>query len=437
MKYIFILGRIPALSIAEIMAVLDRENRQYSVLSFGNDILVLEMAESIRDEQKFLDKLGGTIKIIEVLGEVGKVAELRTALTAEAIMDRYPNISQELKNVSMPKLYWGLSVYFLCEAKMQTMQKAVHTVKSYFIGIKEGLRRQLIKCRIVTPPPGKLFLDAFAVSKNNLIKKGGEIVVAIDKEKIYWGKTLAVQDFNFYGIRDYGRPGRDMKIGMMPPKLAQVMINLSGAKDQGIILDPFCGTGVILQEALLAGYEAIGADKSKEAVSLAKKNIEWLYEKFSESSECLSAKKDNYRIVLLDAENVSGLLNGRFVDAIVTEGTLGPRYGRSVPSQAEMSVNFTMLENLYLGSFQEFTKILQKGGRVVITFPVYLLSRGRKIVLSPFVDKITKIGYNIIHPLNSGKLPNNAVVSLSERNTILYSRADQNVGREIVIFIKK
>jgi hypothetical protein len=38
---------------------------------------------------------------------------------------------------------------------------------------------------------------------------------------------MALQDFESYSKRDYGRPARDPRTGSLPPKLAQILINLA------------------------------------------------------------------------------------------------------------------------------------------------------------------------------------------------------------------
>lgn len=43
----------------------------------------------------------------------------------------------------------------------------------------------------------------------------------------YFGVTIAYQDVDAYAQRDMDKT-RDMGVGMLPPKLAQMMINLSG-----------------------------------------------------------------------------------------------------------------------------------------------------------------------------------------------------------------
>ncbi len=44
----------------------------------------------------------------------------------------------------------------------------------------------------------------------------------------------------------------------MSPKLARCMVNLTGVKENDLVLDPFCGTGGILIEAGIMGARVIG-----------------------------------------------------------------------------------------------------------------------------------------------------------------------------------
>jgi|GEM_PF-3821139 len=65
---------------------------------------------------------------------------------------------------------------------------------------------------------------------------------------------------------------RDMGVGMLPPKLAQIMLNLSDSN--GSVYDPFCGLGTILIESANMGYsEIFGSDISREMVNVTKKSI--------------------------------------------------------------------------------------------------------------------------------------------------------------------
>jgi len=91
---------------------------------------------------------------------------------------------------------------------------------------------------------------------------------------------LAVQDVEGYSERDYNRPSRDAKVGMTPPKLAQIMINLAGLKDGDTVYDPFCGVGTIMQEALLNDYRVIGSDANSAQVENCRSNLSWISKKY-------------------------------------------------------------------------------------------------------------------------------------------------------------
>jgi len=60
----------------------------------------------------------------------------------------------------------------------------------------------------------------------------------------------------------------------LDPVLARVLVNLTGVKPGGKVLDPFCGTGGILIEAGLCGIDVYGTDMQKEMVKGTKENLE-------------------------------------------------------------------------------------------------------------------------------------------------------------------
>jgi SAM-dependent methyltransferase len=59
--------------------------------------------------------------------------------------------------------------------------------------------------------------------------------------------------------------------GALRPALAAAMVELAG-EPSGTLLDPCCGSGTILAEALEAGWLAVGADIDEEAVRIARTN---------------------------------------------------------------------------------------------------------------------------------------------------------------------
>jgi SAM-dependent methyltransferase len=69
------------------------------------------------------------------------------------------------------------------------------------------------------------------------------------------------------------RSGREMeRPGSLRPVVAAAMLRLAGSP-RGPLLDPCCGSGTIVREALDSGRRAIGADISAEALAAARANL--------------------------------------------------------------------------------------------------------------------------------------------------------------------
>lgn len=128
--------------------------------------------------------------------------------------------------------------------------------------------------------------------------------------------------------------------GVVLPKIARIMVNLSRIGHDEILFDPFCGTGGILIEAELVGAKVIGGDVQKRMVLGAKKNL---------SSYNLSSN-----LLFGDACNLA--LKDNSVDAIVID----PPYGRSALIKANS------IEDLYEESMREMHRILKLNKRVVM-----------------------------------------------------------------------
>ncbi len=366
--YIFILGNHPKLSLAEIRAhVLGRR------ISYHDETSVFVEADDM-DCERVLRSLGGTIKI-------GKV--LHTPIGAQSFAD----ILKEKPG----KIIFGISFYD---------RRTRKEYERMGMEIKKILKAQGRSARLVVSR--EPILSSVVVAKNKcrefmLLPRDGKTVVA---------ETLAVQEFEDYGFRDYGRPSRDAASGMLPPKLAKMMINLSRAQKNDIILDPFCGSGTIVQEAVLMGYKnIIGSDNSPKAIDDTKKNLEWLKEKYR-------IQDTQYQIFQCDARQISQRLESP-IDVIVTEPYLGPALsGRE--TREKISKIVRELSSLYLFALREFKKILKPNAIIVMAIPSF---RFQNIVVRlSIMPEITKIGYR------------------SENTEALsYSRPEQKLIREIVI----
>jgi tRNA (guanine10-N2)-dimethyltransferase len=128
--------------------------------------------------------------------------------------------------------------------------------------------------------------------------------------------------------------------GVLMPRVARALVNMSEVKDGEILFDPFCGTAGILVEAGLVGAEVIGLDVQSKIISGARMNLEG-----SDFKHSLLVG-DACRLPLVDG----------CVDAIVTD----PPYGRSATIRAES------LHHLYAVSFAEMYRVLKKGGIAVV-----------------------------------------------------------------------
>ena len=195
-----------------------------------------------------IDRLGGTLKLAVEL-------------------DKTP--LEYLSALPEGKLTIGVSDYSKKASRKSATMEALKLKK---ILVRHG--------RSVRVVENKDAILSTATSLHNGLNGKNERKVELVKYDDEWYRVIGVQDIDAYAKRDQARPARDAKVGMLPPKLAQILINLCGPLEPGsTVLDPFCGTGVLLQEALLMGYRAYGTDINERMVEYSKKNIEWLSEK--------------------------------------------------------------------------------------------------------------------------------------------------------------
>jgi tRNA G10 N-methylase Trm11 len=73
-------------------------------------------------------------------------------------------------------------------------------------------------------------------------------------------------------MRQHGSGRVTERQGALRPVVAAAMIRLAG-EPPGHLLDPCCGSGTILEEALSVGWEATGSDLDPNAVAIARQNV--------------------------------------------------------------------------------------------------------------------------------------------------------------------
>ncbi|MBL7058233.1 methyltransferase domain-containing protein [Patescibacteria group bacterium] len=390
MKYFFTLGNNPTLSIAEITARFPKE--QHIIVS--DDVFILETKEKI-DANATIETLGGTIKIGEIFNEVS---------SNDQDLGKYINTVLDCEQEG--KYKFGISYY---GSKKLNDKRLAMDIKNY-------LREKGVSSRWVTSK--ERTLSSVVVEQNKLTSKGIEIVLIKENNKLLLGKTLAVQPFKELSRRDYGRPARDDRSGMLPPKLAQILINLAQITDESVILDPFCGSGTVLTESILMGHKnIIGSDISEKAIGDSRQNITWIQNNYK-------LKNSNYRLIVVSSLRISNKIKPSSVDAIITEPYLGPQRG-----EFNIKNVVTEIEELYSKSLADFYKVLKPEGVIVMIFPIFNINGKR------YFTNTNLNGLKIINPIPSNLL-NSEVIKLTNKNTIIYSREGQKVEREITILKK-
>lgn len=405
MTYFFILGNNPTLSIAEIINVLSKQIVRIEKIS--SEVLLIRLSGKV-SVSELQNQLGGTIKIGEIVDQIN----------LDSFSDLI-NKTWQLLPKSLSSLQFGFSTYYLGGQKKEISRK----LKKVALETKKRLKRQGITCRWVESK--EKILSSVILQKNKLLSHGAEIVFLIDNNKSYVGKTISCQSFKNYALRDFGRPSRVIKKGMIPPKLGQIMLNLSKDSsfsfERALILDPFCGSGTILQEALLMGFKSIiGTDKNKRIIISAQENLKWLAQETKQSL-------DGVKIFYSDVRKISKKIRARSVGAIVTEPYLGPlRF-----SPLEYSFIIRELGQLYLLAFEQFSRILKINRKVVIIFPIFKIENKQHFL--PILDKLKNQGWQVQSPIPYSLLKN-PVIKITKRNSIIYFRKDQTILREVLIF---
>ena len=424
-RYAFNLGRVYTLSLAELFAVFEREKLAFSLVELYREVLVIETEREL-DCVLLQKQLGGTVKIMEVLDELSRKKDIGPSGVFRDYFDIKLLRGKFFNPEIAGKITFGVSIYQVA----REMPYLRDENKRVGLTIKKILKAAGYSARAVFPQKRALSLPSVTVTNERLLESGAEIDFLVGLDKIWLAKTLTVQDFEDYGRRDYQRPVRNIRVGMLPPKVAQSMINLAKvpgslkADSTRAILDPFAGSGTIIQEAMLLGYKAIGSDANDAQIQSAQTNLEWIRNRYS-------LPPGKFQIILSDIRELPGKLAKLQITAIVTEGTLGPAY-QHLPKPAEIKQNFADLEPVYLELFKSAKKILNPASLVVIALPAYRLAGS--YAFFPIVDKIEKLGYDILSPLPAVLLERFDFLQVTERKSIIYDRKDQFVSREIFIF---
>jgi tRNA G10 N-methylase Trm11 len=379
--YIFLLGNTPELSLIELKKILSID----SVERIQENIARLELDTATLDPVQLLTILGGTIKIFKQL----EVLPLGTAKEEiEEILVAHLADDHDMKSFAICEI--GRDHLEPIEAsELKVKLKEMGIPSRYIDGSRHGLSSAILSHQKVT-----------------------ELSVLQSDKELVLTRTVAVQDIDAWTLRDRGKPYADRKKGMLPPKLARMMLNLAlgpNPDPESTVLDPFCGSGTILLEALERGVNVVGNDLDVEAAQGSRENLDWYKTGANIFKTSAVFQQDATKLVLP---------NNQKVQYIVTE----PFLGKPKPQPQQLANIFRGLEKQYLGSFKHWKTLLESGSIVVCVFPAVLASHTEgypEVTLKSLIDKLAKFGYTTIS------------------EPVVYHRPQAVISRQIYQFVYK
>ncbi|MEI6690448.1 MAG: hypothetical protein WCL07_01735 [bacterium] len=329
--------------------------------------------------------------VTSILPTLAKVTTTHEAVELGNVLGGTLKLIQELSTTSDTNLYSDLSK-LICGSTHKNI--AISNLSALEIDPYDlrALKDEVVKTR----PMRFLSLETKDHSLVALRKQHvGEYVIFSNEGQLTIGQTVWIHDADDWAIRDRSKPYRDIKRGMLPPKVARIMANLACVGQTGLSLaDPFCGTGTVLAEAALIGCNTVfGSDTNPDAISGTEQNLAWLKQNY--------ALPDlNFSTTLLDATHLDQQL--QLVDAIATEPYMGPLMDADrMPDSTKLKNIAKGLTKLYIGALRSWHKILTGKGRVVISIPSFIL--GNRTILTLTVDDYAELGYNYVSSVPYGK----------------------------------
>ena len=432
--YITLLGRQPEISLAELAAVFGMDNVNRISQQFAE----------VQTSQFDITTLGGTIKCAKVITELPASRTDKASLLAAS---RFITQHYQAKWAHSPhKITLGLSAYGLAVG--------ARDVQKTGLILKSSLKKSGTSLRLI--PNDQPALSTATAHNNKLGTSPHKVELLLIKttdRRLIIAESRGVQNITAYTRRDRHRPRRDAFVGMLPPKLAQIMLNLAlgagsltrqrphdnsvtssdsslsdksmvlrtalpdafdleetaGIRAAVTILDPFCGTGTVLQEALLAGYDVVGTDLSQKMVDYTTENLSWLQSTFTAPGNVIDIHQ-------ADA-TTHRWPNSRHLTAVVCETYLGQPFS-APPAPQKLTAVVGNCNHIITSFLTNIRPQLAPNTSLCIAVPAWYDASGQATHL-PLIKHLRQLGY---HHLN-------------RRTPLIYRRPDQVVARELLILL--
>ena len=379
-KYLFTISH-EAASKAELVEVLKCLQIEFTEIIKNNNYVILDIEKF---DPKSLN-IGGIYKISEILFEADSKDEIVDQIIENKMFEWFPEKSK-----------WSLSTYF----------QNVEIHKEFERDLKEIIKINKIK-KTKYIPPNIVKDNLIELHSDKLNEKITDFTVIQFDGHYYFGRTISMFNIRKISFYDLNRPFQDSSISLSP-RIAKILVNLLGLSKNDTVLDPFCGTGTILIEALLLNHRAIGIEIDSKKVAGSRKNLRWVVEKTD------YIKSNRFNVYKGDATNLKLPINS--VHGIATEPILLPKMLK-YPDEKTARERLREAYDVYKYALRSMKKILKKDGRIAIVSPG-IKTRNKKIINFDFIDLIEKEGFRVVK-----KYENN--------NPFIITSKDQKIIRNI------
>jgi tRNA G10 N-methylase Trm11 len=380
--YSFISGKNWKLSLAELVTFFEARNIAFEVTDFSRPFFTIRTEQPL--STSVIDGLGGSLKIAQVEAfvptkHVTDAFEKKDKAAKKQLTYDFPLnlLAERMPRADSGKAVFGVSVYWA-----DPLFKQAGNLAQRYLGsaLKDELKEQDKKARFMGFPRDRENpqLTPVEVLKQGLVENHAEVLLCIGKEQTSIGATMAVHNPFEFQKRDVEKPVQ-RKIFGISPRIAKIMVNLTGCTAGKTFLDPFCGVGNVLQEALLADAKVIGMDINRWCVDAAKRNLAWLSDEYS-------LRDPDYVVIQGDSRNLSQKIRDE-VDCIATEPDLGPAL-REVATRPYAEKLVDNLVPLFEDFLSEAYLALRAGGRLAIVTPYVRTRSGSPVTMN--VDEMAE-----------------------------------------------
>lgn len=463
--YLVVLGREAELGLAELRTLLQVDDAAATTSTVAPGVVLVQPTDAF-DPTWWMTRLGGSRLIARVLGET-------SMLTADALESFLPEAARELA-VSSPSVSVPDRTKLLLKLKR----------------LRPGLRYR---------PNADAYL-ASGLSERLLRREDGfELLIVRQADGSYvLAQVVAVQDARAWTDRDRGLPAVDPVAGMLPPKLARIMVNLAeparplakptvispamlkatmqsavnesgpviasqpvmsdhealttishsllnelsksltgGQPDpgHGRLLDPFSGSGQIPIEAWENSWNVTASDLDADAVKRTSENLSWAEDRYYQTRVIERVKNGEMMLAGVDPE-------------MLTVSSLPPQFRSESPTVFQADVA-ELPEKLAGQQFDAIVAEPDLGPALRQNDPApspAILDRVTNTVAAAFNAGKTLLRPGgrmvIVIPIIAGirifdRLDDSVYSGYTLRESLRYARPDARVEREIFVFERK